>query len=264
LHQNPYLLNAGTTAYNSGISVTKPIAERTALPPPSWDYMLWTDIFVAPIITNTTTRHVQFPAGNNWVDWWNNSIIYQGNTSITYSVPLEIFPVFMRQGAMLPLQVNNSLVNHGDEFSADYITMLVVAPIVSTDNTDIDNAVGAQGYAAIREFRKPSQELRYFTHHDQEQQQLVFSFVGTAHTRKLIVLIRTATLESQLAAVNVDKVLVIVDRLTQRVLRKVDQWGAFSKGCTAGCWYANAAANELWFKPFSGLYGVHVDVISAA
>ena len=274
--QNPYLLNAGTTAFHTGVSVIAPIAERTVLPPRTWDYMLWKDIFVAPIVTNTTVRTIEFPAGNNWVDWWNMTIVYSGNTTITYQTPLEIFPVFFRQGALLPLQVNNSLAGHGDEFSAEYMTLLAAAPALSDRNNQTlepllqhdhhHHEQQGAGYTAIREFRQVSQEVRYLTTRNVESSTKSFTLLASAHPRKLILLVRTADLSSQglESAVDVAKIVDVVDRLNDRPLRQVHQWGAFSKGCVAGCFFANPAKSELWLKPFSGLYGVHVDILSKA
>jgi len=241
--QNPYLLNAGTTAFHTGVSVIAPIAERTVLPPRTWDYMLWKDIFVAPIVTNTTVRTIEFPAGNNWVDWWNMTIVYSGNTTITYQTPLEIFPVFFRQGALLPLQVNNSLAGHGDEFSAEYMTLLAAAPALSDRNNQTlepllqhdhhHHEQQGAGYTAIREFRQVSQEVRYLTTRNVESSTKSFTLLASAHPRKLILLVRTADLSSQglESAVDVAKIVDVVDRLNDRPLRQVHQWGAFSKGC---------------------------------
>ena len=232
------------------------------LPPRTWDYMLWKDILVAPIITNNTMRTVEFPAGNNWVDWWNMTIVYSGNTTVNYQTTLETFPVFYRQGALLPLQVNNSLADHGDEFSADYITLLAVAPAVSEHEDDEQQ----RGYTAIREFRKVSQEVHYITARSADRLTKTFTLLASAHPRKLILLVRTADLSAQglESAIDVSNILEVVDRVNERPLTQVHRWGAFSKGCVAGCFYANPAKSELWVKPFSGLYGVHVDILSKA
>lgn len=126
----PYLLNAGSTALQSGTSVIIPLARYfcslvffsfsffffgsscvstgsklifsfndsllnswTPLTPSTYDYNLWKDIFVAPITeANTTSREITFPTGNNYVDWWNPNKIYQAASTIQYQVPLNQFP----------------------------------------------------------------------------------------------------------------------------------------------------------------------------
>lgn len=75
---------------------------------------------------NTTTRVITFPsgivhfrvtiAGNNFIDWWNGTV-YTGGSTITYDVPYDQFPVFHRQGSILPLKVTSNCCNHGDENS---------------------------------------------------------------------------------------------------------------------------------------------------
>lgn len=54
----PYLLTAGSDAYEAGISVMKPLSPK-ALWPDSWQYMLWEDIFVSPIMENATVQPIQ-------------------------------------------------------------------------------------------------------------------------------------------------------------------------------------------------------------
>lgn len=71
----PYLLTAGSTAFELGISVITPLTDEVVIPyihgyisilsfiffvltPWSWDYMLWKDIYVAPIVEDSLKRFV--------------------------------------------------------------------------------------------------------------------------------------------------------------------------------------------------------------
>ena len=83
--------------------------------PDSWDYKLWTDILVCPIVRNSTERDVTFPEGDNWVDWWDLSKVYSGGSSSHFVYPLEQFPLFYRQGSLIALHVEEELlVGHGN------------------------------------------------------------------------------------------------------------------------------------------------------
>lgn len=56
------------------------------------DYWLWTDVYVAPMVDNTTTRQITFPTNVNFIDWWNSTVVYQGT----------IVPLFSHCKAALP------------------------------------------------------------------------------------------------------------------------------------------------------------------
>jgi alpha-glucosidase (family GH31 glycosyl hydrolase) len=104
-----------------------PLAEKTVFHPSTYDYKLGEDILVCPVTkANTTSRSVTFPSGDNWVDWYAPKKIYSGGSKVQYDTSsLAIFPVFQRQGSILPLNVTSSYTNHGSEFSAGALTLLV-------------------------------------------------------------------------------------------------------------------------------------------
>lgn len=109
IHYNliPYFQQEYAYAYKRGISMIQPpegvwseyndalLAEQT-----KYCYKLGRDIFVAPIVEDSTQRQIDFPTGDNWIDWWTGDV-YAGGTSVTYDCPLDQYPVFKRVGANL-------------------------------------------------------------------------------------------------------------------------------------------------------------------
>jgi len=129
-------VNSGVVAWDNDGSIMTPL-ERPGLLVTNWNFYLGGDILVAPIVREalrpdvsflfpffflflflflfssiltfvcflqgTAQRTVDFPAGSNWVDWWNTTVVYQGGTTIDYECPLANFPVFKRFGAVIPL-----------------------------------------------------------------------------------------------------------------------------------------------------------------
>jgi alpha-glucosidase (family GH31 glycosyl hydrolase) len=176
----PYLLSAGTDAYRQGVSIMKPIAKRTkVLPPSSYDYMLWHDILVSPIVEDNTTRVVHFPAGNNWIDWFNTSLVYQGGTSATLDVPLTSFPVFRRQGSMIatidmdrrhPLRASVDFKRR----NAEPLRLMITRPSVGSS---------ASQSIVVRRWRGASQQFTYSL----SAKDNVLHFSATAHERPFIV-----------------------------------------------------------------------------
>jgi len=68
-------------------------------------YMLGDQLLVAPITTQgATSKSVYIPAGE-WYDLWNGGR-FTGPGTKTYNVGLESIPVYVRPGAVLPLNLN--------------------------------------------------------------------------------------------------------------------------------------------------------------
>lgn len=68
----------------------------------SIDTYLWgPDIFVAPVLSDVTTRSITFPEGA-WLDMNDFKTVYEGQRTINYSAPLSVLPHFMREGSFVP------------------------------------------------------------------------------------------------------------------------------------------------------------------
>jgi len=71
-------------------------------------YAFGAEFFVAPFIAEGGVRTVYFPdAGENsasrkFVDWFNKTAIYHGGTEIEVALPLDEFPVYVREGSIVP------------------------------------------------------------------------------------------------------------------------------------------------------------------
>jgi alpha-glucosidase (family GH31 glycosyl hydrolase) len=66
------------------------------------EYLFGPDLLVAPVVDEgSTERAVYLPAGG-WVDFWTDTV-YSEPGAVTVSAPLDTLPLFVRQGAMLPL-----------------------------------------------------------------------------------------------------------------------------------------------------------------
>jgi alpha-glucosidase (family GH31 glycosyl hydrolase) len=66
------------------------------------EYLFGPEILVAPVVDEEVTeREVYLPAGV-WVDFWTDTV-YTGPGTLTVPAPLDTLPLFIRQGALLPL-----------------------------------------------------------------------------------------------------------------------------------------------------------------
>jgi alpha-D-xyloside xylohydrolase len=64
-------------------------------------YMMGDSIMVAPVVEGETSREVYLPEGN-WYDFWSNKK-YEGGQKYEIDAPLEIIPVFIKEGSMIPV-----------------------------------------------------------------------------------------------------------------------------------------------------------------
>ncbi len=66
------------------------------------EYLWGRDILVAPVMTQGATRRtIVFPDGL-WVDYNNPGRFYNGGDTVNYPAPLEVLPLFVRAGAIIP------------------------------------------------------------------------------------------------------------------------------------------------------------------
>src|SRR5262249_24399940 len=81
-------------------------------------FMVGDDLLVAPILKpDVTKRLVYLPAGT-WYDYWTNKK-YSGGTMISVDAPLDVVPMFVRGGAIVPVGPS---VNYIGEKPVDPIT----------------------------------------------------------------------------------------------------------------------------------------------
>jgi alpha-glucosidase (family GH31 glycosyl hydrolase) len=82
-------------------------------------------LFTSIITSGVTTKAVTFPTGSGWIDYWNEDMVYAGGSTLTYSAPLARYPLFIKIGAIIPLDVKTEVTGHGDATSAGKITLAI-------------------------------------------------------------------------------------------------------------------------------------------
>ena len=82
------------------------------------------DQIYTPFVTSSTrTLDVTLPLGQ-WIYYWDESRVASGTIS-GLSVPLGGEPIFIRQGSIIPMDVETSQTGHGTAESAGSLTVLV-------------------------------------------------------------------------------------------------------------------------------------------
>ena len=67
------------------------------------EYMWGSEVLVAPVLEKgAVSREVVFPAGV-WIDYADPAVAYAGPDTVTYAAPLDRLPLFIKNGAFIPL-----------------------------------------------------------------------------------------------------------------------------------------------------------------
>ncbi len=114
----PYMYHYVVTAHNGGRRL------QTVLEHGKYHYLFGDYFLVAPIVKDSNTKKVNFPKGE-WRYFFNDSILVKGEVSIERDYPMDEFPVYVKEGAIIPLNVINGYTHLGDTASKGFITLLI-------------------------------------------------------------------------------------------------------------------------------------------
>jgi alpha-glucosidase (family GH31 glycosyl hydrolase) len=114
----PYMYSHVVACHNGGPALMRPLADG------KYHYRFGDDFLVAPIHEDKTTRTVSLPPGG-WHYLFDDGELLQGPAHYTRDFPLDEYPVFVRDGAIVPLRVTRPYTGFGDRDSAGFTTWLI-------------------------------------------------------------------------------------------------------------------------------------------
>ncbi len=129
----PYIYTMAYQNYKTGMPLARPLffdhPESGFLDNYSMSYM-WGDAqLVSPVVSKgAQTKSVYLPEGN-WVNFWNDQV-YAGGENYIVSAPLDVLPIFIKEGSIVPMQ---PVMQYTDELPLDTL-ILVIYP--STGKVD--------------------------------------------------------------------------------------------------------------------------------
>ena len=103
----PYVMSLMKAAHEDGIPPMRPLFLEFPEDPTCYDvedqYLFGPDLLVAPILeAGARSRTVYLPTGPTWTDAWTGAA-HDGGQTIVVDAPLERIPLFLRDGAHLPI-----------------------------------------------------------------------------------------------------------------------------------------------------------------
>ncbi|MDB4944252.1 MAG: Alpha-xylosidase [Labilithrix sp.] len=118
------LAEKGYAADASAASILHPIGDAA-----SWAgdyrYLLGDALLVAPLLDATGKRAVALPAGARWYDWWTGAPADGGTTvQADFAADRAKIPLYVKEGAILPLDVDSDVLALGTAASRGARTIL--------------------------------------------------------------------------------------------------------------------------------------------
>jgi len=103
----PYLHAQLDRASEEGLPPMRPLFVDFADDEAAWtvddEFLFGSDVLVAPVLHfGARTRSVYLPAGASWTDAWTGEV-HAGSTTIEADAPLDRIPVFLKDGAAVPV-----------------------------------------------------------------------------------------------------------------------------------------------------------------
>lgn len=107
----PYLYSALYEASVSGAPLMRALVYEFQKDPQvydrSFEFMFGRDILVANVLEpGAETRTLYLPAGTRWYDWNHHYRCYEGGQELTVPVDITSIPMFLREGAIIPMAKN--------------------------------------------------------------------------------------------------------------------------------------------------------------
>jgi hypothetical protein len=146
-----YIYNAAAVAHETGIPIMRsmPVAfpDEPSVAAVRDEYMFGGDLLVAPVINEDNFRTILFPSGV-WTSLWDGKTV-SGPADLKISAPLDTIPVYLRPGAVVPVQLNREL-QFGGSMTSNRVSVLVVTPPNGNETVSPLNAQGEAAKVTVR------------------------------------------------------------------------------------------------------------------
>ena len=118
----PFLYTTLEEAHRTGVPLFRPLLLNYQDDESTYNlddqFMIGEDLLLAPVMKPDVTRRLVYLPAGTWYDYWTNKK-YSGGTTISVEAPLDVVPMFVRGGAIIPV---GPVLNYTGEKPADPIT----------------------------------------------------------------------------------------------------------------------------------------------
>jgi alpha-glucosidase (family GH31 glycosyl hydrolase) len=113
----PYMYSYIVTGHEGGRVLQKTVKGK-------YHYLFGEDFLVAPIYRDDLNNKVTLPPGK-WRYFFDDKKLLEGPVTFEREYPLEEFPVYIREGAIVPLNIERSYTGLGTEANKGSLTWLI-------------------------------------------------------------------------------------------------------------------------------------------
>jgi len=113
----PYMYTYVVNAHQGGKVLQQPVEGK-------YHYLFGDNFLIAPIYKDQLTNKINLPEGK-WRYFFNDKDVIQGPKSFERDFPLDEFPVYIREGAIVPMNITRNYTGIGDKSSKGYLTLLI-------------------------------------------------------------------------------------------------------------------------------------------
>ncbi len=129
----PYMYQSVISAHEGGPRLMRAAHDG------AYHYFFGDDLLVAPIVTPGNRQTVTLPEGT-WRYWFQDKDLIEGPLSFTRDFPLDEYPVYVREGAILPMNISRDYTGIGDRASESFLTLNIYpGPERSYQYTDVND-----------------------------------------------------------------------------------------------------------------------------
>jgi alpha-glucosidase (family GH31 glycosyl hydrolase) len=118
----PYIFSSIVEAHQSGGSLIKNMSYTQE------SHTLGNDIFTKAITSSTNLVSFSLPQKGEWMDFWTKKK-YSGGTNISQTYPLYQFPLFVKVGAIIPMNITNDYSGVGDSSLTGKQTVYIIPSV---------------------------------------------------------------------------------------------------------------------------------------
>jgi alpha-glucosidase (family GH31 glycosyl hydrolase) len=104
-------------AHNGGTLLQRPVKGN-------YHYLFGDNFLVAPIYRDQLMNKITLPEGK-WRYFFNDKEVIEGPVTFEREFPLDEYPVYIREGAIVPMDIKRDYNGIGDKNSEGYLTLLI-------------------------------------------------------------------------------------------------------------------------------------------
>jgi len=113
----PYIYSYVVSAHQGGRVLQLPVKGK-------YHYLFGDYFLIAPIYIDNLMNRVTLPDGR-WRYFFDDRVFIDGPAEIVREFPVDEYPVYVREGAIIPLDIKSDYTGIGNKASEGYLTLLI-------------------------------------------------------------------------------------------------------------------------------------------